>query len=220
MEATVGGGRENTAAGSVATVSGGGANRAGGAFAAIGGGYGSRADGLSATVPGGSGNTAQGDYSFAAGRQAKAKHDGAFVWADWADSAGAPFESTAANQFLVRAGGGVGINTNGPAADTLTVGGDGLKVAANGTAFKRVQAGTATVGSGAGGVKTVTVTFPTAFTATPAVLVTARSGNYNDTFVVTTRSISPAQFQVNVYRVDIAGGGWAQSLQLDWLAWE
>ena len=51
--------------------------------------------------------------SFAAGRQAHALHSGAFVWAD---NTSADFSSTAVNQFLIRAAGGVGINTASPAA--------------------------------------------------------------------------------------------------------
>ena len=65
-----------------------------------------------ATVPGGSQNAASGDYSFAAGRRAKANYDGSFVWAD---SANADFASTRNDQFLIRAQGGVGIGTNRPA---------------------------------------------------------------------------------------------------------
>ncbi len=57
-----------------------------------------------ATVPGGSRNQVTGDYGFAAGRQAKANHPGAFVWAD---AQGTDFASTATNQFSVRASGGV-----------------------------------------------------------------------------------------------------------------
>lgn len=72
-----------------------------------------------ATVPGGHENRAAGDYSFAAGRRAKADHDGAFVWAD---SQNADFRSTDTNQFLIRANGGVGIGTNNP-AHTLHVNG-------------------------------------------------------------------------------------------------
>lgn len=60
-----------------------------------------------ATIPGGYGNTAAGSFSFAAGQSAQALHNGSFVWAD---SASASFSSTAANQFCIRAGGGVGIN--------------------------------------------------------------------------------------------------------------
>ena len=52
-------------------------------------------------------------YTFAAGYQAQALHPGAFVWAD---SLGSPFASTGNNEFLIRAQGGVGINTNAPGA--------------------------------------------------------------------------------------------------------
>ena len=57
-----------------------------------------------AAIPGGQNNAATGSYSFAAGRRAKAIHDGAFVWAD---STAADFSSTIANEFRVRARGGV-----------------------------------------------------------------------------------------------------------------
>ena len=40
--------------------------------------------------------------SFAAGRRAKAIHDGAFVWADSED---ADFESSRPDQFIIRASG-------------------------------------------------------------------------------------------------------------------
>jgi hypothetical protein len=68
---------------------------------------------LYATIPGGMGNLAAGAYSLAGGRHAQALHDGTFVWAD---SQSADFASTAANQFLIRASGGVGINKNNPAS--------------------------------------------------------------------------------------------------------
>jgi len=54
---------------------------------------------------------AGGNFSFAAGRKAKANQDGTFVWAD---SQNADFASTGANQFLIRVAGGVGIGTNIP----------------------------------------------------------------------------------------------------------
>jgi hypothetical protein len=67
-----------------------------------------------ATIPGGRQNAigAGVDYAFAAGRRAKANHSGAFVWADSSDS---DFASTANDQFLIRASGGVGIGKNNPA---------------------------------------------------------------------------------------------------------
>jgi hypothetical protein len=148
--ATVGGGTSNTASGSNATVGGGAGNIASGSSATVGGGFFNTSRGtsatvaggtnnfagctgteilqpcvglpiaLDATVPGGNANHALGSYSFAAGRRAKARHAGSFVWAD---STSADFASTAADQFLIRASGNVGINTASP-ADTLHVNGN------------------------------------------------------------------------------------------------
>lgn len=70
------------------------------------------ANAASATIPGGSQNFAT-SMAFAAGHRAKANHTGAFVWAD---SQFPDFASTAANQFLIRAAGGVGIGTTAPDA--------------------------------------------------------------------------------------------------------
>ncbi len=109
--ATVGGGLGNTASGGSATVGGGRDNTASGSRATVGGGGRNTASGFAATVPGGSENTAAGAYSFAAGRQARALHDGTFVWSD---SSFTSFDSTAPDQFLIRASGGVGIGTNAP----------------------------------------------------------------------------------------------------------
>ncbi|MGD0258878.1 MAG: hypothetical protein ABSD29_03540 [Verrucomicrobiota bacterium] len=81
------------------------------------GGY-SQATNLDATAMGSS-SIAGGQFSMALGDQAQALHSGAFVWAD---SSGGTFASTAANQFLIRATGGVGINITNP-VDTLSVGG-------------------------------------------------------------------------------------------------
>ncbi len=103
LSATVGGGNTNTASGLRATVGGGLINHASGGDATIGGGGNNNASGFAATVPGGSANTATGNFSLAAGRRAKAIHDGAFVWGD---STNADIASTAANQFVVRASGG------------------------------------------------------------------------------------------------------------------
>lgn len=68
---------------------------------------------LFAMVPGGDSNTAT-NYAFAAGRRAKANHQGTFVWAD---SQNADFASTGANQFIIRASGGVGIGTASPSRE-------------------------------------------------------------------------------------------------------
>jgi hypothetical protein len=119
--ATVGGGYNNLASGQFATVGGGYKNLASGGYATVGGGVGNYATNYSATVPGGFNNVAGGLFSFAAGNSAQATNDGAFVWAD---SQNANFSSTAANQFLIRAQGGVGINMNSPNGASLYVQGN------------------------------------------------------------------------------------------------
>ncbi len=82
-----------------------------------------------ATIPGGYHNSVRGSYSLAAGQNAQALHDGSFVWAD--NSTFVPFSSTSANQFLIRASGGVGIGTASP-GDLLeiygTAGSKGLRL--------------------------------------------------------------------------------------------
>ena len=142
---SIGGGIGNTAARG-ATVGGGVRNTAGGQNSALGGGEQNTASGPHSTVPGGLGNTASGDISFAAGLQAKANHDGSFVWAD---SQGGEFASTAVNQLLIRAAGGVGIGTNTPtrALEVAgTVAADALEVAGTVAADALEVAGTVTAG--------------------------------------------------------------------------
>jgi len=105
--ATVGGGYSNTASGGWSTVGGGDRNTASGKDATVGGGWLNTASGDWSTVGGGRQNTAAGDYSFVVGRRAtnaNAAHDGVFLFAD---SSNFDFASTAANQFRVRATGGV-----------------------------------------------------------------------------------------------------------------
>jgi Chaperone of endosialidase len=116
--ATVCGGIFNIANGDYAVVSGGEENTAG-TYGAVGGGLANIASGYGATVPGGIGNAATGSDAFAAGNEAKANHDGSFVWAD---NSGGSFQTTATRQFLIRASGHVGINTNTPGS-TLQVNG-------------------------------------------------------------------------------------------------
>jgi hypothetical protein len=105
----IGGGEFNEARGFYATVGGGRTNHTNGAYPTIGGGINNQATGFAATVPGGNGNVAGGAYSFAAGFGASAGHDGSFVWGDF--GAGSIF-STALNQFIVRASGGIWFGTN------------------------------------------------------------------------------------------------------------
>ena len=177
----VGGGQGNTASGRFATVAGGTNNIASGDFSTvIGGGSDhyaipSVASGKFATVAGGKRNRAAGNYSFAAGRRAKANHTGAFVWADSSQS---DFASTAPNQFLIRAGGGVGIGTNQP-GEMLTVAG--------------------TIESTTGGFKFPdgTVQTTAATSGSPGWGLSGNAGtNPNDNFVGTTDQ-APLQFRVN-----------------------
>jgi hypothetical protein len=88
-------------------------NRPNASFTTISGGANNMTTNSYAVVPGGRDNMAGGAYSLAAGRRAKANHSGGFVWADSTD---ADFGSTAADQFLIRATGGVGIGRNNPAS--------------------------------------------------------------------------------------------------------
>ena len=99
--ATVGGGVNNTASSQAATVGGGYLNTASRDYATVGGGGNNTASGNAATVPGGASNVAGGASSFAAGAQAQATHDGAFVW-----SSAEATSSWGDNTFTVRAHGG------------------------------------------------------------------------------------------------------------------
>jgi hypothetical protein len=133
QSATVGGGQTNAASGSLATVGGGAANAASGFFSTVGGGQSNTASGDVSTVPGGGGNQAGGQYSLAAGVLAKVRNptqsgdadgdEGTFAWAD---ATFADFTSTGPNQFLIRASGGVGINTNAPRPGWLSLSGTGI----------------------------------------------------------------------------------------------
>ena len=105
---TVAGGYSNDAAANGGSISGGHSNSVLGEDAAIGGGYQNSADGAYAVVPGGYVNRAGGKSSFAAGSRANATHDGAFVWGD---TSAADIASAAANQFIVRASGGIWFGT-------------------------------------------------------------------------------------------------------------
>ena len=102
---TIGGGASNTVQAEAATVSGGFENSATGNYATVSGGLENGATGDYATVPGGNENQAAGDYSFAAGRKANAAHRGSFVWGD--STFFGDIASTANDQFIVRASGGV-----------------------------------------------------------------------------------------------------------------
>ncbi|HAV63355.1 MAG TPA: hypothetical protein DCY13_13440 [Verrucomicrobiales bacterium] len=118
--ATVVGGAGNVAIATYATAMGGDTTARG--FAALSTGFETEASGITSTAMGsrsvasgrssfalGEDGTASGDYSFALGQRARALHAGAFVWAD---GTFANFDSTANNQFAVRAAGGIRLAGN------------------------------------------------------------------------------------------------------------
>jgi hypothetical protein len=113
---TIGGGEGNNCNGSYGTITGGRLNtiQTNTFYAVIVGGYLNTVTGSYATASGGTFNDAAGNYSFAAGRRAKANQGGTFVWADSSDF---DFPSAETNEFAVRATGGVrfvsGIDTSG-----------------------------------------------------------------------------------------------------------
>lgn len=104
--AVVGGGAGNLASNNQSTVGGGLGNQSNGAYATISGGQGNLANGDYSAIPGGLLNQAQGEYSFAGGHRAivSEDHPGAFLFAD---SVEADFLSEGADEFGVRATGGV-----------------------------------------------------------------------------------------------------------------
>ena len=105
-------------------------------YGTIGGGRFNLVGGGNGTVPGGADNWALGTNSFAAGNQARATNDGSFVWSD---SSGGNFGSTAANQFSVRANGGVRLETAGAG---VTVDGQAIFSGTDGSALNNVNAAT------------------------------------------------------------------------------
>jgi hypothetical protein len=107
--ASVGGGWTNRGNGVYSVIAGGMQNTANGNSSVIAGGYMNSTGDAYSTVAGGFMNQATGYSSFAAGNQARAVDWGSFVWAD---SSGAPITSTASNQFLVRATGGISMATS------------------------------------------------------------------------------------------------------------
>ncbi len=113
LASAITGGRANAASGDRAAIGGGSSNQATSQHTAISGGRANSAFGAFGAIPGGELNTAAGSHSLAAGRRAKALHDGSFVWGDSTDL---DFSSSAPNQFLIRAAGGVGIGTTNPSA--------------------------------------------------------------------------------------------------------
>jgi hypothetical protein len=107
-------------------VVGGDGNHATGDDSAVVGGSDNAASGVWSAVPGGALNVASGVASFAAGYNAHATTQEAFVWAD--NSSGSAFTSSANYQFLMRATGGVGVGTAQTPPGGLRVASGGLAV--------------------------------------------------------------------------------------------
>jgi len=121
----VAGGYLNLASGANSAVAGGGGNNATGNFSFVGGGFVNQGNGIASSVLGGFANTAGGNFSavpggaenvasgflsFAAGCGADTNNqNGAFVWGDGGCGT---LKASAANQFMVRASGGVVFYTN------------------------------------------------------------------------------------------------------------
>lgn len=99
---TIGGGRDNKVTFGLSE------RNAGGPAGTIGGGQSNQVTGGYGTIPGGLNNVAT-NYSFAAGQQAQATNQGAFVWAD---SQNAPFASTTNDQVSFRCQGGARFFSN------------------------------------------------------------------------------------------------------------
>jgi hypothetical protein len=128
---TVAGGESNRATGFTSAVGGGLSNTADGSFAGVLSGQSNVAVGEFSTVLGGLSNCAGGDHSVALGRYAFVRpgigngispacaletgsgdadgDEGSFVWADSQETV---FSSSGPRQFLVRADGGIGVNTS------------------------------------------------------------------------------------------------------------
>ncbi len=109
--ASLTGGEDNTASGNWSTVVGGSGNTASGTQSTVISGADNVASGTLSTILGGANNEATALYAMASGRKSKAVHVGARVFSDQEN---ADFTSTAQDQFLIRAAGNVGINTNAP----------------------------------------------------------------------------------------------------------
>jgi len=99
---------------------------------------------------------------------------------------------------------------------------DGKLQIQGGTQIGKTQAGTQAAGlNSSGGVKSVTINFPSSFSTTPKINVTpVCEFAVDDIFTVTVKSITASSCVVNIYRIDSYGGAWGQNLQLNWYAWE
>ena len=86
-------------------------------------GWSSSTKGTGNVILGGATNTIQRNNSIVGGTGAFANHDNVFIWSD-SQGLTNTFTSTAANQYLIRAAGGVGINTNNPGSNAFAITGN------------------------------------------------------------------------------------------------
>ena len=123
------------------------------------------------------------------------------------------------NAMTILKNGNTGLGVTAPDATLDVVGTFQL---GGGTSYRKFQAGTYTAGAHTGtGVKAVTITFPTAFTNIPKVLVTVKNEiGINDIVTAVIRSTTTTNVIVLLYRVDSPGASWGQNLQVEWFAWE
>ena len=120
-------------------------------------------------------------------------------------------------------GNGTGASTRSDAFIVLKNG--EVKIGNNGTFFTNVQEGQFSAGTQSGNnKKAVTLTFSNAFSnaANVRVQLTPKLGNGNsDTFILSVRNITTTQCTIEIFRADaVAGTGWGQSFDIQWLAWE
>jgi trimeric autotransporter adhesin len=136
-DAFIGAGGNNSVSGVYATIGGGSFNSALADLSFVGGGSNNLSDGFAAMIPGGINNSALGIYSFAAGNNAQATNDGAFVWSD---STGTTTTSFTNNQFMARASGGVVFLTGTAASPTsYATGSAGVALLPGATAWSTVS---------------------------------------------------------------------------------
>jgi len=93
-----------------------------------------------------------------------------------------------------------------------------------GTAIGMTQAGTVTIGTFVGqtGIKTITLTFPKAFSSVPKIYITPKGANgVSQSFGVTVRDITTTTCVIMISQLSpTVNGQWSQNLLADWIAWE
>lgn len=136
-DAFIGAGGNNSVSGVYATIGGGSFNSSLADLSFVGGGSNNLSGGFAAMIPGGINNSALGIYSFAAGNNAQATNDGAFVWSDGTGTATTSFTN---NQYMARASGGVVFLTGTAASPTsYATGSAGVALLPGATAWSTVS---------------------------------------------------------------------------------